>query len=463
MGLGKAIERHSFLRVRRAGRGLLLLLALLVSIVPVLSGQSETAAIEQGTDYLWAGHSEVIGACASPSSAESLANCFSQGAQGPTSQIKAMATDGTNVYFASQFDGGLSCPVDQFGQNCTPIMAGPWPSGSNAVVNALVAADGQLWIGQGDGKIYRCPANLPYVDQDAAPQECVLLDDAGNRPVFSLLLANGRLYAGLNHGEFGAEGLLWSCDPQLVNDCQTLDEYGSTAASSLAAGGGYLWAGLENGIIWRCDLNAKNSCMNWDTAGNEIYSISYDGQDTLYAALTGSDGKIWSCPIDVANSCGTVRDSVNATNVAAGAGGVFSSTSHDIAFGTSLFTSLLTPSFNNSFILYVPADGVQGVGGIDLAVRLDEWSRRIGRHCDAEGEGKKTARVTITGPNGDTKSLTTDLCVLRPGGSLDHTFDLLDPGTHTIKVRARGFIGKVKVDVESNVTVPIMLELRPNR
>ena len=125
MGLGKAIERHSFLRVRRAGRGLLLLLALLMLIVPVLSDQSETAAIEQGTDYLWAGHSEVIGACASPSSAESLANCFSQGAQGPTSQIKAMATDGTNVYFASQFDGGLSCPDDQVGQNCTPIMAGP--------------------------------------------------------------------------------------------------------------------------------------------------------------------------------------------------------------------------------------------------------------------------------------------------------------------------------------------------
>ena len=463
MSFERMVKSCGFIGVRGGSRWLLLLVALLLPTVGMFPAQQESAAQEGGTDYLWAGHSTIIGACASPSSAESLANCFSQGVVGPSSHITAMATDGTNVYFASQFNGGLSCPVDEFGQNCTQIMTGPWPSGSNAVVNALVVADGQLWIGQGDGKIYRCPANLPYVDQSNAPQECVLLDDAGNRPVFSLLLANGRLYAGLNHGEFGAEGLLWSCDAQQVNACETLDAYGATAANSLVAGGGYLWAGLDNGILWRCDLNAVNSCKNWDTAGTSILTLSYDGQNTMYAALTGTSGSIWSCPIDVENSCGTVRGPVNATSVAAGAGGVFSSSSHDIAFGTTLYSSLVTPSYGNADLLYIPAEGLPAVGGVDLSVRLDKWSHRIGRHCDAEGEGKKQARVTITGPNGIKKSLTTDLCALRPDGTLEHTFDLLDSGPHTIKVRARGFIGKAKAHVEGNATIAVTLRLKANR
>ena len=447
---------------RVARRGLLLLLALLMPIASALSVQRGGLAQDGGTDYLWAGHTTFIGACASPSSAESLANCFSEGVVGPPTDITVMATDGTNVYFASTIDGGLSCPVDQFGQSCTSIMIGPWPSGANARVNALVAADGQLWIGQQDGKIYRCPDDLPWVNQSSMPDGCVLLDDAGNRPVYSLLLANGRLYAGLKHSAWGETGLIWSCDPQEVNQCEVVDEYGSTAASTLVAGSGYLWAGLDNGVLWRCDLN-QSGCVDWDTAGSEISSISYDGQGIIYAAVPGYNSVVWSCPVNLANSCSNLRYPVNPTNVAAGAGGVFSSTNDDIAFNTSIFTSASMAAFNHTFLLYVPAGGPTGVGGIDLHVRLGEWSQRIGRHCDAEGLGKRNARVRITGPNGFRKSLTTDLCALRPGGALDYTFDLLDPGAHKIKVRSRGFIGTAKVDVEGDVSTPVTIRLKANR
>ncbi len=456
------LNRADDARVRRLTcRGLLVLAALVLPTSMLLMSQPDGAAQELSQDSLWAGDYEVISACASPSSPESLATCFAQTMPGPSSsEIQAMATDGINVYYATISGGGLSCPIDQLGQNCTAIMTGPWPSSDS--VNALAAADGQVWIGQDNGRIYRCPANIPYQNQSSAPETCVLLDDAGNRPVSSLLLANGRLYAGLKHSPFGDPGLIWSCDPEAANQCVVLDEYGSTTASALVAGSGYLWAGLHNGVLWRCDLNAAG-CDDWDTAANQIFSISYDGQDTIYAAVPGSNGVVWSCPIDAANSCSNLRYPVNPTSVVAGAGGVFSSTHDDIAFNTSIFTNASMAAFRNSLLLYIPAEGMSGVGGIDLSVRLEEWTQRIGRHCDASGEGKKVARVTITGPNSVKRSLSTDLCALRPGGTLDHSFDLLDPGKHKIKVRARGFIGKAKVVVEGNATTPVKLRLRAHR
>ena len=83
---------------------------------------------------------------------------------------------------------------------------------------------------------------------------CVQFDDAVNRKIYSLVLANGRLYAGLGRDR-SKNGLIWNCDPITANSCDDFNNPGKTDANALAVGAGapgYFWAGLDNGIIWRC-------------------------------------------------------------------------------------------------------------------------------------------------------------------------------------------------------------------
>ncbi|MFM9108200.1 MAG: hypothetical protein ACKOWF_16040, partial [Chloroflexota bacterium] len=219
-------------RMGAIARGLLVVAAL--ALLPLAGlglgleqGPRRVEAQTSSFDSLWAGRGLYLAACANPSSPASLSGCFSMKA---TTDLGfdpyLVATDGVNVYFAT-LDGGYSCPIADQGANCTHIMAGAWSSGK---VKSLAASGGYLWIGQDNGQIYRCPANIPYASQSSAPADCVLLDEAG-RPVWSLLLANGRLYAGLG-GTKKSQGILWSCDPQAVNACKNLDEYGNTWANS---------------------------------------------------------------------------------------------------------------------------------------------------------------------------------------------------------------------------------------
>jgi hypothetical protein len=457
-------------------RGLLVLAAvLLLPLAATLQTPRQTAA-QVAQDSLWAvsnSSTTDLAVCASPSSPSSLSGCFSSATSSwPGSYNQAVATDGVNVYFVGEYDGGLSCPIADLGANCTRIMAGPWPrqscpaSGCEPV--ALVAANGYLWIGQFNGKIYRCPSNLPYAKRDTAPSQCVLLDDAGVRPVYSMLLANGRLYAGL--GAYGSEqkkqGLLWSCSPDTVNACFTLDSYGDTRARSLVAGGGYLWAGLDNGIVWRCDLNAANACADWEKAGAEVSSLSYDAQGTLYAAIESDSSKhpngvIWSCTTAAANGCGNLISNVYGVSVAAGAGSVFSSASPGgLHYGTSSFTATNVNTWESSPLLYLPADGPAGVGGAQVTMRAGDVSQKLEKKCSPSGSGKAPkAIITVAGPNGFAKTMKVGVCDVVRSGVMKLRVDLLDPGDYIVTVETGKHTGEASFTIEQDTTRPVNVTL----
>jgi hypothetical protein len=457
------------------GRGVLLLAAVLLLPLAVMvqaprQTTAQTAAQRTAQDSLWAAGGDTgnagVAACADPSSSASLSGCFASfGSTWPTTFNQAAATDGVNVYFASKFAGALRCPIADLGTNCTRIMAGPWPYSRTGVnfITSLAAANGFLWIGQANGDIYRCPADLPYADQDTAPSQCVLLDQAGSkRGVWSLVLANGTLYAGLG-SHSSQPGLLWSCSPDTVNACSTLDSYGSTTASSLAAGGGYLWAGLGNGIIWRCDLNAANACDDWEKAGDPVNSISYDGRGTLYAAIYTFYGVVWSCPTAYRNGCSKVLSRVEPISVAAGAGNAFSSLNEAsgsvLYYGSSPFTSASYRAWNASALLYLPADGPAGVGGVKVAMTAKSLGKKLEKRCIQSG---KTARatVTVTGPHGFEQTLKTGICGVLNGGIVKKTFNLLDPGQYIVTAKAGKHSGKASFTIVQDTTKPVNVKLK---
>jgi hypothetical protein len=454
-------------------RGLLVVAALaLLPLAGLGLGQGPRTVVAQAAaqDSLWAGSIAGYVACANPSSPSSLAGCFSSYLPFVSNEsFPTVATDGVNVYFATELTGGYSCPIADLVPNCSRTFIGPFPGGGSVAVTAIAAADGQVWIGQDDGQIFRCSATIPFVQNPSQlPSGCVLLDDAVERSVDSLLLANGRLYAGLGWAERNQQknGILWSCDPQAVNSCENLDLYGDTTANSLAAGGGYLWAGLDNGIIWRCDLNAVNACADWESAGYPVESISYDGEGTLYAAIQGKrnsvgTGVIWSCPVAAADRCSSVLSNVNGASVAAGAGGVFSSTWTGLNFGTSAYTAA-SSNLDQANLLYVPAGGVTGVGGVSVALQGGKWADKLGKRCTARGKGLKGS-VQVTGPGGHDKTVAVNLCALAKGGSVKETFDLLDQGTYTVKAATTnwkkrfGGSGSVTVDPDRTSKVKVRL------
>ncbi len=460
-------------RMGAIARGLLVVAALaLLPLAALVQPPRPVAAQSAGQDSLWAASSYAIGACANPSSPAALAACFGAPSGTQNVQVLSAATDGVNVYFAG-WGGGLSCPIAGLASNCTHIMAGSWPPRYNCPlsknkpcdvnnVNALAAANGQIWLGQTTGEIYRCPANLPYVSQNKSPSQCVLLDDAGDRPVTSLLLANGRLYAGLGCYDSCVEnrkqGLLWSCDPTTANACSTLDSYGETTANSLVAGGGYLWAGLDNGIVWKCNLNSQNACDNWANLSASVNSISYDGQATLYAAIgstkaTDRNGSILSCSTSQSSTCGNVLTGINGLSVAAGAGSVFSSSI--LSFGASPFTAA-SPMYGP--LLYLPAEGPAGVGGVTVKMSAGKPGNQLEKRCQASRNPK--AAVTVEGPHGVSKTMKVGACGLAKGGTVTRTFDLLDPGAYMVTVTAGKYRGQASFTIEENATRQVNLNLK---
>lgn len=472
------------------GRGLRLLTVLLLLPIATTLALPATGAAKNArknaapatvaVDSLWAGKSSgtAFGVCADPSSASSLSSCFatSAGTQGVTTH--AMATDGTNVYFAGS-GGGLSCPIADLGANCTHIMAGPWPS--TDTVTSIAASGGQIWIGQYNasslnGKIFRCPADLPYVNTDTMPAECVLLDDPSPRGVSSLLLANGRLYAGLRHLNFGVgtktQALLWDCDPQLVDRCTNGDFAGGSGDPvSLAAGGGYLWAAVFNEALWRCTADATG-CTTWDDpVKNNTTALSYDGAGTLYAGVeSGSGGKgvVWSCPTATANSCANLESNGDWTAVAAGAGGVFAariSGGSPLSYATATTSRTFTQAdstWANAQLLYVPAGGPVGVGGARMTISAPELTARMERRC-ARSETTPRARIRIVGPNGMRKVTDFRVCRLRGDGVYRVLQDLLDPGRYAVRVRSGMHRGQASFTVEPDTTKRVSVAIAPAR
>ena len=423
--------------------------AVVIGAPQASSAQSETAG---STDSLWVASFANLGVCASPSSAQSLSSCF----QTPvplTQTTAAIATDGTNVYIASQISGGYSCPIADLGANCTRIMAGPWPSYNNNdnEVTSLAAADGYLFIGQKSGQIYRCPSDLPYVDQSSMPSQCIEFS-SGSQAVQSLLLANNNLYVGVSPDGKSTQAQLWSCDPQTADSCSVIDSMGyQTYPASLAAGGGNLWAGLGSGILWKCPAPGENNCSNYDTAGKgqALNSLSYDsqgsnGQATVYAAVAKSSGQtnngvIWQCPVASANDCNNLLTKVSIGAVAGGDSNVFSSDGYSLYYGTSKYTNASTNSgygWSEASMLYIPASGVTGVGAVSVKSNPRKLRRLVKARCAAGAP--RRARLSITGPSGFHHATRVPVCGSGKAGVRTWKLDLLDTGKYRLKARIRG-------------------------
>ena len=461
------------------------LVVLLAAVALAIPPRPDPAVAAEQTDSLWAGNGGNVGVCASPAAAESLAECFAAPAAiWPFNVNHEVATDGVNVYFAGSttspdYGGGLSCPISGMGTDCNRISAGPWDS---AQVTSLAADTQYLYIGQSNGLVYRCPNDLPYTTGSRSPAGCVQLTFAGDRAVDSLLLANDTLYAGLGfHGSATnskQQGMLWACDPRTQGTCPTLDYYGETWANSIVAGGGYLWLGLQNGTVLRCDPTAPNSCTTWaNSSGKPVLSLSYDGSDTLYAAVAeyvkgAGNGVIWSCPTGTKNKCSNVLSKISEGTVAAGAGGVFSSNGIGkyLSFGPSGYTHAntyppgdsLRPYWIQSALLYVPAGGPTGVGAVSASVAAPPSviGQRLTARC--RPTRRPPVRVTVESFAGNPVTHRVDGCRLRNGGPVRvRTFDLLDPGRYTVTARTSGFRAKRTVTVRMNRTTRVALRLSP--
>ncbi len=443
---------------------IVLLVAALAALLPAgASAASPARARDAGpaavADSLWAAVGSSIEACVDPSSPASLAGCFVDSTGDSVVVYGNVTTDGVNVYAPREDGGAWSCPIAGAGSGCTRVMGGGW-GGVSKTTMYYAAADGLLWIGRENGRIYRCPSDLPWQDNADKPAACVLLDDAGGPGVRSLLLANGRLYAGLTNG------IVWSCDPYAVNACTDLDDAGSANVSSLAAGAGYLWAGLANGIIWRCDPYVVNRCQRWDTGGLRIGSLSYDGAGTLYAAVglvstwaDPDDGAIWSCPVATRDACSPVVDNVKGISVAAGAGSVFSTNwagASILHFGATPFTGA-DGDWGTSPLLYIPATGPVGLGAVHAQVRFPEAAKRLAARC-ADGV-PHLARVRVTGPHGFRWKRTVDICQVRNPRMPELRLGLLDPGAYRVRIRTEKHAAEATVNVLEETTHRITLQL----
>ncbi|MFM9139338.1 MAG: hypothetical protein ACKOTH_02100, partial [Solirubrobacterales bacterium] len=460
--------------------------------------QSSTAAAGESmsvrqaapaVDALWALAADGTGlsVCQDPTVASSISGCF--GSQHPliivTNASYPPTTDGTNVYFGSSGGAlpgaGYSCPIVDYGQNCTPIQIG-W---SGFTPRAVAAADGYLWLAYSqwnkESVMYRCPANLPYTAASSMPAACLIVGTSDGWMFNSLAIANGKLYLGL--GQRGSMGAVAVCDLDAVNasTCTQLNYFPGkyTAVNEVALGAGYVWAGLGSGQIYRCSPAVLNDCQLWDTAGQPIVSLADDGQGTLWAAANGGgtfthpSDVVWSCPEATANACKTVISNVFPQQVTAGAGQGFSSVSADppfpyppIAWGAQQYPqqypqSVLFASNKNSVspgIIYIPAGGVTGLGGV--RVRLAAPKRALARVC-AERDSLP-ARVVVRGPHKARVVQRLDLCKVRRAAQIAvRRYDLLYPGAYSVRVRSSKFSGTTRIVVKKNRTPRVTVSLAP--
>lgn len=414
-----------------------------------------SASSAGAADSLWvlSDSSNQLGVCGSPRSAAALDSCFGSTTQ-YSSGVWRIATDGTNVYITLA-QGGYSCPIADLGANCAPIMAGGW----GGIVGGIAAADGFIWVGQRNGAVYQCPNNLPYAPQSTAPSACTQLASLGYS-VDSMLLANGTLYVGTTSGpQSGTNGVM-ACDPYAAGSCVQLD-WPDSEVVSLAAGAGYLWAGLANGILWRCDPTQANACQNWDKGGGGIYSLSYDGQGTVYASVnTGSrtkPGTIWACSASQQNGCSNYLDvGPRSGGVAAGNGTVFAGNGNGLFVDKAPYLQARS-GWGVPNMLYIPAAGPTGVGAVSVRSARGPWLRKLNRQCQSAG-GPRNARVTfkVSGPHGLVMKDAVPLRGQSASRVLKSTFDLLDPGSYDVVAQGRGSCGGKKFT--KKITTVAMVE-----
>lgn len=448
--------------------------------LPVDPGPSpvETASTGNATpsqDALWYfanANSANTGVCVNPTASASLASCFPTLPLDPYSNATTRAaTDGTTMYFAVSEGQSQKCPIVGYGSGCQNIFAGPF-AGATAVT-AIAAYNGSLYIGdESANAVSQCPDDLTYGGSDALPAECVTYTfPSGTGQADSMIVTNGQLFVGMSSA--GSSGVIYSCNLDLTLGCSDpWDSFGKDGKSgggnhawSMAAGGGYLWVALDDGIMWRCSTDQPNDCQDWNTAGDPIVSIAYDG-GWLYAGVANTynsktdtdntNGVVWKCPAATANACETVLTpgpysggdlglTKSTQTVTAGAGNVFANI-HPAGtippatyWGTSPFASTVGTTNgtacgiidSGSFcapwpvgLFYVPVGGIITTGA--LRVSITPWAALV-EACARAGE--VTGTVTVTGPHRAQLVRTVDLCATR-----EWRFGALDPGEYVVTV-----------------------------
>ncbi|KAF8060108.1 AGO3 [Scenedesmus sp. PABB004] len=144
---------------------------------------------------------------------------------------------------------------------------------------------------------------------------CTLINQCGDETTYtSLLVANNRIYAGLSSGtmwscDAGGRGRIHSptaarCDPNTRNSCQRNNKAGS-AIYSLLLTNGVLLAGLEGGQMWKCLLDQPDSCDRLNKFGDTIFQLIQLPNDasTIYAS---TDKSVYRCPVATPDSCDLV-------------------------------------------------------------------------------------------------------------------------------------------------------------
>jgi len=462
-------------------------------------GTTSTGNATPSQDALWFfanANSANTGVCVNPTASASLTSCFPTLPLDPNADTTTRAaTDGTNMYFATSAGQSQMCPIDDLGSNCQYIFAGPFDGATG--VTAIAAFEGSLYIGTEDtNAIYQCPNDLTYGGSDALPSECVTYDfPSGTGQADSMVVANDRLFVGMSSS--GSSGVIYACNLDLTLGCSDAwDSFGKDGMSgdgnhawSMAAGGGFLWVGLDDGIMWRCSTDEPNDCGDWNTAGSPIVSIAYDG-GWLYAGVsntfddkTGDDktnGVVWKCPAATANACGTVLTpgtysggAVGPTRstqtVTAGAGNLFVNirpaltTTPATYWETSPFTSTVGTTDGDacgiidsgSFcapwpmgLFYVPVGGITTTGA--LRVVITPWEALLERCAGAQ---EVTGLVTVSGPHRTEVERTVDLCAAR-----EWRFGALDPGEYVVALRVGESVFTGPATVAGATTKVILLQ-----
>ena len=258
-----------------------------ILLVAVVAASRIGASTQLSNDSLWAvSPGGTLSVCENPSSQASLDTCFSGVPKAVDAYSSQMTSNGINVYYYDPGDGGsiFSCPISSLGDGCQSLGFTNLPE---YYPRCMTASTDYLYLGYSsangydiNGYIYRCPLD------GSSGGLCVQFNNAGKRPIYSLVLANDRLYAGLGQEVFRTplgirqgNGLIWNCDPTVANSCEDFNDPGKTDVNALAVGvgaPGYVWDGLSNGIIWRCSLDEANSCVNWYDTDTVVSSISFD-------------------------------------------------------------------------------------------------------------------------------------------------------------------------------------------
>ena len=411
------------------------------------------------------------GVCVNPTSSTSLASCFptlplNQGSSYPT----RATTDGTSMYFVSSAGQSQKCPILALAISCEYIFAGPF-NGAPQVTSVAAYGD-SLYIGDASTNgIYQCPNDMTYGYSDALPSECVTHNFPGDTvQADSMIVVNDRLFVGMEGDS--KSGVIYSCNLDLSLGCgDPWDSFGkNNHAWSMTAGGGFLWVGLDNGILWRCSVDTPNDCQDWDTAGTPIVSVVYDG-GWIYAGVSNTfdsniqtdkaNGVIWKCPASTPNACQTILtpgpfsggipgSTMSTQTVTAGAGNVFVNIRPAISgdpatyWGTLPFTLTVFTTDGSACgeslsikplcapwpmgLFYVPVGGIITPGALRLS--LDQ-SDEVVRQCAKVDEVPGIVR--ISGPNSAHIVRTIDLCA-----ASDVRFGALDPGEYVVSVAVGG-------------------------